>query len=98
MVWQQRSCWRRQGWSLQSLLIAGCLLLVGSALWFTHSRGGILASLLAGSAAALALGRRWLGNHKGWLTAGLVGVAGLVAVGLLTFAAFSLFEARYRRL
>lgn len=74
------SAWRGRLRPWQTALTAGCALLVAYALWLTHSRGAILATLLVGVAtlAAVRLSRR------GLLLAG----AGLAAVALAALFAF----------
>jgi hypothetical protein len=67
------------GWSLVSrhrfassprtLLALGCALLVGTALWLTHSRGAVLATLLVGTGVALGWWYRVLWKHRLWLLA-----------------------------
>jgi hypothetical protein len=46
--------------------LAGLCLLVGlTALWLTHSRGALLATLLVAAVVGVWFGRRWLWAHKG---------------------------------
>jgi hypothetical protein len=46
------------------ILAAAATLLVGLALWLTHSRGAILGSLVVGAVVLAAYGRRFLAMHK----------------------------------
>lgn len=57
---------------LKAALAAAGALLLGLALWLTHSRGAMLGSLLVGLAVLLASGRRFLSAHK---TIFLIGLA-----------------------
>src|SRR5262249_10528029 len=60
-------------------LAAASTLLVGFALWLTHSRGAILASLFVGVAVLAAYGRRFLTAHKAAFLTGIAVVAVLAA-------------------
>jgi hypothetical protein len=67
---------RQLGWSGQIGLAFGLTLLLGLALWLTHSRGAILALVLVGLALALGYGYAFLWKHKVWVLATLLGVGG----------------------
>jgi hypothetical protein len=73
-------CWRRFGLSWWAVGVAACALLIGTALWLTHSRGAILASLLVGAAVGVV---RW--RSSGWRYKGrvLAMTAGLAVVLVL---------------
>src|SRR5207244_831743 len=68
-------CWRRYGLSGWTIAVVGCALLIGTALWLTHSRGAILASLLVGAVVAVVHWRSLWWGYKGWVLAGTVGLA-----------------------
>ena len=55
------TCFSRRG---SFFLAAAATLLVGLALWLTHSRGAILGSLVVGVVVLAAYGRRFLAAHK----------------------------------
>jgi O-antigen ligase len=61
----------------QTLLTAGCAILIGAALWLTHSRGAMLGLLLAGLGLAALLWHRTLRTHLLVTLAALVVLAGL---------------------
>jgi putative inorganic carbon (HCO3(-)) transporter len=70
------------GRSWRTVVAMGCAVLVGVALWLTHSRGAILATLLVGAVVGLLHGRRFLWAHKGWVAGGLVVLLGVAALAL----------------
>jgi hypothetical protein len=72
--------WRRWSWGWQRILTASCALVFALALWLTHSRGAILASLLVAVAVLVLRGRGLWWRRKGWVLAGVVGLAGAVVV------------------
>ncbi len=63
---------RQQGWSWQTGLSWGAALLVGTALWLTHSRGALLAICGIGVAFALVSGFAFWWKHKLWVLAALL--------------------------
>jgi O-antigen ligase len=90
--------WRRQGPPWRTLLLAGCALMLMTALWLTHSRGAILGSLMVGS--LIAAGAWWfsrrlkpaanglsahhfLGLRRRLVMVVLAGLVGLAVVGVL---------------
>jgi hypothetical protein len=54
---------QRRSATWQTVLAAGAALLGATALWLTHSRGALLASIVAGLLAAAIIGRRFLLRH-----------------------------------
>src|SRR5262249_38096632 len=76
LAWRQR---REQG---QTALLATAALALLAALWVTHTRGGMLATRLAGGAAAAWAGRHFVRRH-----ALAVGAVVVVVVALLVAAA-----------
>jgi hypothetical protein len=82
-VWAAR---RGPRWRL--VLTALCLLLGLAALGLTHSRGAILAVVVAAGVAAVVLGRRWLWAHQRIALGGAVALVAAAALvwygGLLT--------------
>lgn len=76
VAWRQR----REQWQVGLLVVAEVLLLL--ALWFTHSRGGMLALLLVGAAAAVWFWRDLVRRHA--FLVGLV-LAGLVALAVVAY-------------
>ncbi len=75
------SCRQQPGWRWQSYLLWSFALLMGIALCLTHSRGAILASLLVAGTALVVQWRQVWWAYKGWVLAGLVAIAGVVALG-----------------
>jgi tetratricopeptide (TPR) repeat protein len=75
-------CGRRNGLSWWTLAVVACALLIGTALWLTHSRGAILACLLVGVTVAVVRGHRAWWPYKAWV---LAGTAGLVVVLVFAF-------------
>jgi hypothetical protein len=73
--------WRAPCGRLRQLLALCFALLVGLALWLTHSRGGILGTLLVGVVIAGWLGKPLWWRHKAWALAG-VAVLAAVLVGI----------------
>jgi O-antigen ligase/tetratricopeptide (TPR) repeat protein len=69
-------------WATRSRLAAGCALLVAVALILTHSRGGILASLVVGGLIGVVQGRRWLWKRKYWILGGAALCAGVLLLVL----------------
>lgn len=73
---------RALGRSWRTVLTAGCALLLAAALWLTHSRGAILATLLVGVIGLFAVARRSTRRVLGAAVLVLaVGGAGLAASG-----------------
>jgi len=73
-------CWRRWPWGWRALCTSGFVLLFAAALWLTHSRGAILATLAVGLVVLLIQGWLFLWRHKPWLLGGLLV---LIGAGLL---------------
>jgi hypothetical protein len=69
--------WTCSGRRASFFLAAAATLLIGLALWLTHSRGAILGSLLVGVAVLAAYGRRFLAAHKIAFLTGLAIVAAI---------------------
>jgi hypothetical protein len=65
----------------RALLAGICALVVGLALWLTHSRGGILGTLLAAAALLAFPGRRLWWRYRAWVAVGAALVT-VVAIGL----------------
>lgn len=65
-------CWRKRLPYWHTALTACCAGVIGAALWFTHSRGGILGTLLIAMAALAILGRRWLWQRRWWIAPALL--------------------------
>jgi hypothetical protein len=66
------SCWRTRVPRWQITLSIGCVVLGGTALWLTHSRGALLGLALAGGGVVLLVWRRT------WRTRLIVALAGLL--------------------
>src|SRR5262249_24313535 len=60
------ACRRHYGWSWRTGLALGAALLVGTALWLTHSRGALLALFLIGGAFAVGAWYHLLWQHNLW--------------------------------
>jgi O-antigen ligase len=69
--------WRAGGWTWQTELLVACTGLMALALWWTQSRGAILATLFVAAIAAFWLGRRLLTLRR------LRALAGLAALSLV---------------
>lgn len=65
-------CWKRKAGRGRNLLAVACALLVAMALWLTHSRGGVLGTILIGLIALVVMQRRWLWRRKWYVAAALV--------------------------
>lgn len=65
---------------LSFFLAASAMLLIGLALWLTHSRGAILGSLIVGAVVLIAYGRRFLAAHKAACLTGAATVAVLAVI------------------
>jgi O-antigen ligase len=75
-------CWRKYGLSWWAVAVTGCALLTGTALWLTHSRGAILASVLVGAVVVVVRCRSSWWRYKGWVLAGTVGLVGVLILAL----------------
>jgi O-antigen ligase len=67
-----------QRWTLRIALAFGCAAVMAIALWLTHSRGAILATILVGTAIGIFYWRRFLWKHK-WICL----IAAIVLVGMV---------------
>jgi hypothetical protein len=67
---------RREGWGSSTLAVLSLTVLMGVALWFTHSRGAILALLLVGATVLVIYERRSWQPYKVWIVAGFVVLLG----------------------
>lgn len=76
--------WRQQREAWQIGLLACCTALLAGALWYTHSRGALLAVLVAGGAAAAWAARDFLWQNR--LQAGLTAGVVLAAVGVVLWS------------
>jgi O-antigen ligase/tetratricopeptide (TPR) repeat protein len=72
-----------QGWRSKTGLVLGCSVAMAAALWFTHSRGAILATLLIAVLIAAVHWRHVLWTHKWKCLAGLTVLSALI---ILPFA------------
>jgi O-antigen ligase/tetratricopeptide (TPR) repeat protein len=74
---------RANGWNARTILLAGCTALVVLALWWTHSRGAVLAAVLVAAGVVLWLARRLIAVRQLRALAGLIVLA--LGIGLLAF-------------
>jgi len=77
-------CWRRWPWGWRALSTSGFSLLFAVALWLTHSRGAILATLAVGLVVVIIQGRQFLWRHRLWLLGGGLVLLGAVMLALRT--------------
>jgi hypothetical protein len=71
---------RTGGWDALTFLLIFCTALIAAALWWTHSRGALLATLLVAAAVIVWAARRSLTLRRFQIVAGLGGLALALAV------------------
>jgi hypothetical protein len=75
--------WRLEGWTWRTAALTACVVPVGAAMWWTHSRGAILAAVLVGAAVVLLYARQLITLRRLRAAAGLLVL--LVAFALLAY-------------
>src|SRR5262249_1779602 len=62
---------KQYAWHWRTLLAACLVVLLGTALWMTHSRGAILALLMVGGVVLVIYGHRMWWPYRAWVAAGI---------------------------
>jgi O-antigen ligase len=73
---------KQYAWHWRTLLAACLVVLLGTALWMTHSRGAILALLMVGGVVLVIYGHRMWWPYRAWVAAGIAVLA--VAVFMIS--------------